>query len=197
MDLDPANRAWVEVATPLSCPELWQFLQDIRRLLRLNPHWNLHHWQQENLLCQARLQDELVDYPLELSFLLESSPQTWTMTFHHRQGEKILTRFTLRPAADFTAILTIEDFYHHPLSHQHPRLDHSLIPWGSAIHGHLLQQKKYGWLPGYAWYMDRVHLAMAPRNRRLTRLLLILSLAEFIFFLGVLALYLLQSDHGP
>ncbi len=75
---------------------------------------------------------------------------------------------------------------------QDPRLaevDRTLVPWVAAIRRHLLARQRWGWLPLifplWRWWNERFLLHMAPRQRRIVRLLVWISVLEFLVFLGV------------
>ena len=75
-------------------------------------------------------------------------------------------------------------------------VDRSLVPWLAAIRGHVAGLARYGWLPGYHWWAGRFMLGMRPRQRRIARMIVWISLLEFVVFLFVAAIFWLERQGG-
>jgi hypothetical protein len=72
-------------------------------------------------------------------------------------------------------------------------VDRSLVPWLAAIRGHIAGLARYGWLPGYRWWAGRFMPGMPPRQRRMVRMIVWISLLEFVVFLFVAAVFWLET----
>jgi len=73
-------------------------------------------------------------------------------------------------------------------------VDRSLIPWVNAIRRHLLDRKRWGWLPGWRWWHEGFMAGMAPRQRRIVRMIIWISVLEFVVFLFVAAIFWLERQ---
>lgn len=189
-----------ETLLPLSPAELLAFVADCERLFRLNPHLEIAAWQPwPQDVARARLGgmapdfsgfdltliNELNGQRLETAVAVTALPNGCVFTY--AAGLKQAT--TLRvEAAEPGSRLILSDRYPRIEDPQDPRVaevDRSLVPWVAAIRRHLLARRRWGWLPGWRWWHERFQLGMPPRQRRLARLILWVSIAEFAIFLGL------------
>lgn len=131
--------------------------------------------------------NELNGQRLEMAVTVTSLPQGRVFTY--AAGLKQAT--TLRvDAAEPGSRLILIDQYPRIEDPEDPRVaevDRCLVPWVVAIRRHLLARRRWGWLPGWHWWHERFLLGMPPRQRRLARLILWVSVAEFALFLGLVA----------
>jgi hypothetical protein len=166
------------------------FLTDVERLLRLNPLLVVECWMPEGpgrfrLIARNESNEQLVDTPVDI----EADGRG--LTLRYASGLKQATRLRVEAVPEGTRLIVTE---HYPrLEHaQDPRVvevDKSLVPWVAAIRGHLLRRARWGRLPlifaVWQWWHEGVMLSMAPRNRRIVRLIVWLSAIEFVVFIGM------------
>ena len=70
--------------------------------------------------------------------------------------------------------------------------DRSLTPWGVAIRQHLLSLARWNWLPLYRPLRERFWFKMTPRNRRISRMIVWITVLEFFAFLFVFLIYWIE-----
>lgn len=191
MEPDPRHRAWVTLATPWTPDALWIFLQDPERLCRINPYWHIMDWSRadDGRHC-LRIRNEWSGETSTWTCRITRAEEEKTISITYDDGPKLFTRGMVQPGAGGKAVLLLEEYYRFPLEQGSSGVDHTLIPWGGAIHRHLVGMTRWGWLPGYRWYVNRIHLTMPPVERRMVRLLALVSLLEFVVFVGALMIYL-------
>jgi hypothetical protein len=187
------DSARAETTLPLPVAELADFVRDVERLWRLNPHLDIRNWQprEDGFACAAR--DELADRDVTVAATVEVGDGR--LMLHYADGLRQATGILVEPVAD-GARLVITDHYPRIDDPQDPRLvevDRTLVPWVAAIRRHLLARRGWGWLPGWLWWNEHFMLRMAPRSRRIVRLLVWISVLEFAVFLGAVAVLRLAS----
>jgi hypothetical protein len=122
-----------------------------------------------------------------------------SLTLRYASGLKQATRLHVEAAPQGSRLLVTE---HYPYIEdaRDPRVvevDKSLVPWVAAIRRHLLRRARWGWLPlifsVWQWWNEGVMLSMAPRNRRIVRLIVWLSAIEFVVFIGMVVVLRLAA----
>lgn len=196
----PDNAAWASVEIPLSPQSLFDFLSNTERLFRLNPHLDIETWH--------RQPDQAASRSYRLRFLNETNGCRGEVSIRamalagnaghildYEGGLKRATELRIAPAAG-GSLLTITDHYHPVSGETDGRLkevDRSLIPWAAAIRRHLNGRKRFGGLPVYLWWTEGFMLGMFPRQRRIVRMIVWVSLLEFVVFLFVALIFWLES----
>lgn len=201
--MNEQNAAWVTVETPLAPAQLFDFILDAERLFRLNPHLEIRRWQsaQRQLTADTRIHlkylNEMNGVARELDMSVSDFKPGIGYTLNYSEGLKRATEVRIE-AKGQQANLIITDRYHSvdadpdTKPEDDPRLaevDRSLTPWGIAIRKHLLKLARWQWLPFYRPLRERFWLGMAPRNRRISRLIIWVTVLEFITFLFVFLIY--------
>lgn len=181
------DRAIAETTLPLSVAEARAFLSDIPRLIRLNPQLTIERWvtAEGGFHCAGR--NESNAHHFEFGIRVERSGDR--LILRYDRGLKRATSFALT-AEGKGARLIVTEHYPRIEDAADPRLvevDKSLVPWVAAIRCHLLARRRWSWLPGWRWWQERFMLSMSPRERRIVRLLLWTTVAEFVVFLGLVA----------
>lgn len=184
------DRASAETDLPLAPETVADFLADAERLLRLNPQLAIERWTPEGanrfrLVARNESNERLVDTPVAI----ERDAQGLTLRF--ASGLKQATRLRVEPAPA-GARLVVTEHYPRIEDAQDPRVvevDKSLVPWVAALRRHLLARRRWSWLPlifpVWRWWNERVMLSMPPRSRRIVRLIVWLSVIEFVVFIGL------------
>lgn len=199
----PENAAWAAARIPLPPHQLFAFLSDIERLFRLNPHLEIADWREEPGAHSYRLSalNETNGYRGEISLRAEAVREhtLWGINSGYRlmydRGLKQSTEFRIEPTSG-GSLLTITEHYHPVRDEADERLkevDRSLVPWVAAIRRHLSGTARFGGVPGYRWWTERFMLGMTPRQRRIVRMIVWVSVLEFVVFLFVALIFWLET----
>ncbi len=192
----PRDASWVIVDTPLSLPALRGFCADIERLFRINPYLEFSVWRQAapgSYHAEFRNLSNRQLVALDMRIERESDD---AFTLIYREGIKVRTRFALEPAGAGSR-LTITDDYALPAPAEGEQrldeVDRSLTAWGWALHEYLKHEQRWGRFAPWRWYMRQFWLPMKPGARRITYMLVWLTLAELVFVLLVALVYWVES----
>ena len=197
----PGNAAWAKADIPLSPQDTFLFLSDIERLFRLNPHLDISGWHEQPgtpRRCKLSALNETNGCRYDVRMRMEDVRENESIKLVYDRGLKASTEFRVEPACGGSS-LTITDHYHPVKDQNDERLkevDRSLVPWLAAIRGHIAGLARYGWLPGYRWWAGHFMLGMPPRQRRIVRMIVWVSLLEFVVFLFVAAIFWLERQDG-
>jgi len=182
-DVDVAT---AETRLPIAPAAVAEFCGDVDRLLRLNPQLAIERWAPEagsrfRLVARNESNELLVDTSVDIE------REAGGLTLRYASGLKQATRLRVEPAPPGTRLVVTE---HYPRLEdaQDPRVaevDRSLVPWVAALRRHLLARERWGRLPGWRWWNERLMLSMVPRSRRIVRLIVWLGVIEFIVFTGL------------
>lgn len=189
------NAAWVDIDLPQPAREVAEYVRDVERLLRLNPHLDIRRFAAAPGGFEIDALNEMNGRAVSqrLTFR-EAGP--WRFTLGYGSGLKLATEIELA-AHGAGARLRVRETYRQPGSEAElTEIDRSLTPWGQSIRRHFLGLARWGRLPGYRWWRERAWLAMRPRERRIARLIAWIALLEFAFFLLVLAVFVAESARG-
>ncbi|MCR4302699.1 MAG: hypothetical protein NUV63_00535 [Gallionella sp.] len=202
------DSASVAVDLPLSQGDAYSFIQRTEFLFRLNPYLEIKSWQED---APGRI------YPgkkIRLDSLNEMNGMAQTMTLSvsdvqpgisyslsYDRGLKQNTIFLVESITPDSCRLTVKEIYPSGISpaEREARLnevDKSLVPWGAAIHNYFARCARWGWLPFFGWFQDSFWAGMAPRHRRISRLLIWTTALEFVVFLFVFVIYWLELGRG-
>lgn len=198
-DATQKNTAWVTIEIPVSPDRLFDFLQDTERLFRLNSYLDIRKWEEISTGKQFHLRalNEMNGVTYDLLITVESIQPGARIFLSYDRGLKRALEITLEPAAS-GSILTLREHYHAPTEEegnqeqQLKEVDHGLIPWASSIRQYLLGLDRWRWFWPYRWYREHFWLSMRPTHRRIARMLILVTLAEFVVFLFVFFIYWLE-----
>lgn len=164
------------------------YLRDVERLLRLNPYLEIRRF----AAVAGGYEIEALN---EMNGLAVSGRPTFResgagrFALDYERGLKLATEVSVEPLGA-GARLRIRETYRQPQSDAElEQVDRSLTPWGQAIRKHFLGLARWGRLPAYRWWRERVWLAMRPRERRITRLIVWATAIEFGLFVGIVWLF--------
>jgi hypothetical protein len=189
------DAAWVSIDVPLAPTALIAFCQDLERLYRINPYLVFNIWQRgENGQIHAVFRNLSNQREFDLIIRLELvSESSFTIRYDH--GAKRSTRFDVE-AAPGGSRLTITDDYT-PTTPGAPadpdEADKSLQAWGVALQTYLIRESRWGKSAIWRWYMRRVWIPMKPAARRITFVILMVTLAEIALFALVMAIYWIEQ----
>jgi hypothetical protein len=187
----PADAAWVVIETPLDPGELSAFCRDLERLFRINPYLEFRKWRAtaSGAIAAAflNLSNQRV---FELQLALERASDS-DFTVRYDRGIKRSTRFEIEPSPGGSR-LRITDEYRGAESADVSDVDKSLHAWGFALREYLLREQRWGWCAPWRWYMRRVWVPMKPSARRITFIILMVTLAEIALIALVFAIYWIE-----
>ncbi|MDM8559198.1 hypothetical protein [Candidatus Parabeggiatoa sp. HSG14] len=183
--------AYVRVATPLSVKSLHDFCGDLERLYRINPMLEFTKWQKidDN---QYYLQANNLSNGQEIltKIYQEETDEGFKITYS--EGLKAATFIQLEKSEQGTTLVIIDDYNRLSEAERTQRLaevDHSLKYWGQELYRYLHNWQRWHWFPPYRWYMRRVWQPMKPSARRITYMLIIITLFELFAFLMIVGLW--------
>jgi hypothetical protein len=190
----PADAAWVIVDTPLAPDRLAEFCRDLERLYRINPYLEFRHWRPSpHGGIDAAWRNLSNGRDIELRLTPAPGPEE-RLVVHYDRGIKQSTCFEIA-AAPGGSRLTITDIYPAVASQPAPdtaEVDRSLHAWGVALRDYLRREARWGNIAIWRWYMRQVWVPMKPAARRITFILLLVTLAELALFALVMVIYWLE-----
>lgn len=189
------DASWVTIDTPLGLAELRRFCRDVEGLYRINPYLEIQTWQPlaaEELRVSWRNLSNQQSATLELRRESESAD---AFSIVYSTGIKRRTRFSMEPAPGGSRLI-VTDVYDSLTEEERLRrmaeVDKSLTAWGWALHAHLRREHRWRSIPLWRWGMRRFWLPMRPSARRITMLIVLVTLAEFAFFLLVALIWWIE-----
>lgn len=190
---DSQDAAWAALNTPLSVDDLLVFCRDVERLFRINPMyefkaWNADasggvHWQGLNISQQPA-----IDVDVNLRIIEQQDG----VRVEYTEGIKDSTTFRVE-GSDTGSKLTIIDSYERLTPERREEhlaeVDKSLVTWAHDIQAYLIHWRRWSRIAPWRWYMRRVWQPMKPAGRRITYMLLWITLAELSVILLVAGIY--------
>ncbi len=200
--------ALISVELPLSTGELYAFIQNTERLFRLNPYLEIKSWQEDapgKIFAGKQIRvnciNEMNGQTQNLTLRVSDVQPGVSFTLNYDSGLKKATIFTVQSVASASSKLVVKELYPDEIStaEKEKRLnevDNSLLPWGAAIHSYFKRQSRWRWLPFHSWLQNSVWLGMTPRHRRISRMIIWVTVLEFVVFLFVFNIYWLELGRG-
>lgn len=183
------------IDTPLGLEDLRDFCGDVERLYRINPYLEFQAWQPLGAhafrVSWRNLSNEQA-VTLELRRVPESE---YAFSVMYSQGIKRRTRFSLEAAPGGSRLVLTDDYSGFSEAERASRMaevDKSLAAWGWALHAHLRREHRWGSYRLWRWAMQRFWLPLRPAARRITLLIVLVTLAEFAFFLLVALIWWIE-----
>lgn len=191
------DAAWASVKVPFAASQcIEMFRSDIERLFRINPLYEVDEWESHdidhcsftgrNLSNDRAIDTHLAIRDIDGGFIIEYSG-----------GLKASTFFSVEDIPE-GAKLTLTDHYPKlpPGEHQEElaKVDKSLIPWAKYLQEYLVMWKRWSWFGPWRWYMRRIWLPMKPSARRITYMILWISMAEIVAFLMIFIVFWFEMD---
>jgi hypothetical protein len=194
---EKGDAGWVTIDTPFDAAGLGEFLEDIERLYRINSMLEFADWRQtgerQYFMSIRNLSSGML---LETHLDMESSADSVTLSYS--DGLKTSTTFRVEAAPDGLAKLVVTDDYSGTSIEEREKrvneVDNSLVQWGGDLHKYMRLWKRWSWVPGWKFYMRRMWQPMKPLARRIAFILIVVTMAEFIFFLFVFGIFWLELD---
>ena len=187
------DAAWAAINTPLPADELIVFCHDVERLLRINPMLEFKSFQQlgnKQYHCAGRNISQQPAFDFDLTFSVTELPDG--LRIDYANGIKSSTTLAIE-AAPQGSKLTITDQYERlPAAEREQHLgevDKSLVIWAEYLQRYLLMWTRWRRFGLWRWYMRRVWQPMKPQSRRITYILLWISVVEVALILLGVAIY--------
>lgn len=184
------DAAWATINTPLSTDELMIFCQDIERLFRINPMLEFSAWENlSNNHYRMAVKNISHEESFEIDVEINVEQQEDGIILHYSNGIKNKTVLKIEPS-EYGSKLTITDSYD-GLSEEKRKsrlheVDKSLTNWIDYLQRFLITWNKWSKFGLWRWYMKRVWQPMKPSGRRVTYMILWITLVEIgLITLGV------------
>ncbi len=194
---DERDAAWVTIETPMSPTELLGFCREnVERLFRINSLLRIEDWSRIGERDhRVRLRNLSNDRTLETELHEDRPP--YALRVVYGDGLKTSTTFKVVPADGGAQLVVTDDYSETPVEQRQARtdeVDQSLIQWGHDLHRYLARWSRWSRYRPWRWYMNRVWLPMTPMGRRVVFALVVISAIEFVVFLMVLLIFVLELD---
>jgi hypothetical protein len=176
------DSAWASVITPLSVEALMEFCADTERLFRINPMLVFTKWEQtsENSFDFSG-ENSSQDKAFEFEFGLTVSKLDDGYRIDYDKGVKSSTVLKIE-AAEKGSKLTITDHYDRlPASERESQLhevDQSIVIWAEYLQKFCISWNSWSKFALWRWYMRRIWQPMKPTARRITYMLLWITVVE-------------------
>ena len=183
---DETNAAWVEAEIPLPPAALLEFLADLERLWRLNPCLAIESWRDASDGVTLSAANEANGRRSDVRLRREALPDGFRVAYD--TGLKQSSEFTVA-ARGAGSLLRVVERYAPVDGPDDPRAaesDTSLVPWIAALRRHLVARSRRGRIPGWHWWHEGFMLSMPPRQRRIVRLILWVTVIEFVVFVALI-----------
>jgi len=176
------DSAWAAVNTPLSVSDLKTFCADVERLFRINPMLEFRSFislgENRYAMKGRNISQEKV-FDFDVSFRVV--PRDDGITIEYDSGIKSATVVSVEQAPTGSK-LTITDYYESMSVTEREQnldqVDRSLVRWAEYLQQYLVSWSRWHRLAPWRWYMRRVWQPMKPMGRRITYVLLWVSLVE-------------------
>ena len=176
------DSAWASVITPLSAEALTEFCADTERLFRINPMLVFTRWEQTSENCFAFSgENSSQEKAFEFEFGLTVSRLDDGYRIDYDKGVKSSTVIKIE-AAEQGSKLTITDRYDRLSasereSHLH-EVDQSIVVWVEYLQKFCISWNSWSRFAPWRWYMRRIWQPMKPTARRITYMLLWITVVE-------------------
>ena len=193
------NTAWVAVEIPVHVNKLFDFLRNPERLFRLNPYLDIREWEEMSATKQFHLKalNEMNGVTYDHLITIELVELNARILLSYDKGLKRALEISLLPGPSGTILTLREHYYPPPQSGEYQEeqlkeVDHGLLPWAASIRKYFFGLEKWGWLRPYRWYKESFWLGMRPTHRRISRMIIWVTVFEFVVFLFVFTIYWLE-----
>ncbi|MFV1996739.1 MAG: hypothetical protein ACC641_01885 [Acidiferrobacterales bacterium] len=184
------DSAWAAVNTPLSVEHLTKFCGDVERLFRINPMLDFTSFESlgnnRYAMCGQNISQEP---PFEFDVAFKVTKLNDGLKIDYEDGIKSSTSIKIEPS-EFGSKITLTDAYERLTVDQREQrmgeVDKSLNTWANYLQRFLIMWKRWRYIPPWRWYMHYVWQPMKPMGRRITYILLWVTVAEIaLISLGV------------
>ncbi len=194
-NLDNQDAAWASINTPLHIDALLVFIQDVERLLRINPMLEFKKWEKlgaSQYFMAGRNISQETAFEFETKLTVSRRPNG--LEIEYESGVKASTVIEIEGIelenGELGSKLTITDHYdrldEETRQARMGEVDKSLINWATDLQRYLVTWRRWSRIKLWRLYMQHVWLPMKPTGRRITYMLLWISAVEVaLITLGV------------
>lgn len=190
-DASASDAAWVAVDTPLPAAALRAFCDDVERLLRINSMLEFLEWRplgDDAYFMKVRNLSN--GRTVETAFRIARAEDRIRLTYD--TGLKTATEFRVVPTGASARLVVTDDYSGTPEAERRARveeIDRSLVHWGHDLYRYLRQWHRWSrWRP-WRWYMQRVWQPMKPTARRITFIIIAVTVFEIIAAVVAVAIF--------
>lgn len=189
-DPGKSDSAWASINTPLSVDELKIFCRDIVRLYRINPMLEFKKTkvvgENEYSFSGKNISHE-TSFDFEFNLKVRETENGFEIIYD--QGIKSSTDFTIEPAKSGSKLTITEHYDRLSVTERKTHLgevDKSLTNWAEYLQRFIIMWKKWSRFGPWRWYMHAVWQPMKPMARRITYMILWITVVEVaLITLGV------------
>lgn len=182
------NAAWVQAEIPLAPAELLAFLARSERLWRLNPYLVIDQWRNaEDGGFAYRALNEANGCQVDVAVRRETLADRG-LRFSYDRGIKQTTEFIVAAQGN-ASLLTVTERYLPLDAADDPRVketDNSLVPWIATLRRHIVARRRWRRVPGWQWWSETFLPSLAPKQRRIARMIVWFSVIEFVIFVALI-----------
>lgn len=199
-DTTMRDAAWATIHIPLEAEVLRYFCQDIERLFRINPMLYFKQWEiVENNRYRCSGQNISQEKPFDFDLTFSVKQLSNGLQIDYQQGLKSRTTFIIEPVLvnyKQQSKITITDVYEGAPETQRQQQQHlvdkSITVWASYLQQYLLTWKRWSSFAPWCWYMQYIWLPMKPSARRITYIVLWITVFEITLIVLGGAIYFLE-----
>ncbi len=187
------NSAWAEFKTPLEFNQLKTFCSDVERLFRINPYLDFKQWQKtaaNQFHVSGHNTSQGEPFEFEFDITVEDIGQGVRVTYNN--SLKLTTTFKVEAAEQGSKLTIIDEYANISADEATARsneVDKSLVAWANYLQRFILTWKKWSWLAPWRWYMRRIWQPMKPMSRRITYMLIWITVFEVALIALGVAIY--------
>lgn len=187
------DAAWATVNTPLKVNELKVFCQDIERLFRINPMLEFQQWEKlADNLYHMTVKNISQEIPFKQKTKLRVENHSQSTTIYYTNGLKKKTILKFEPVEHGSRLTIIDDYSDLSEEERQNRLDEvdkSLTSWADYLQRFMITWQRWSRFPPWRWYMRYIWQPMKPAGRRITYMLLWITVVEIILIALGTAIY--------
>ncbi len=198
-DEQASDIAKVTVETPLGSAELVALCRNVERMLRINSLMEFEALMPEGEGAY-RLKAKNLSNGKDIDTLIKAQNLPDGLLLTYETGIKNTTSFRAVPVDEEgrANLVVVDDYSDTPEEERRARMDEvdqSIISWGRDFNRYFRHWAKWSWLAPWRWYMNGPWLTMKPSARRVSYLISMITLAEFVMFLMVFVIFWLELDN--
>ena len=190
------NKAWAEFKTPLSQDSLIRFCRNIEQLFKINPYLEIKQWKN---IAPQKFFIYIINHSQNNTFSLETNIYVTDIDdgikIEYEKGIKSETIIKTQPIPEGSK-LEITEKYHSPSSNdtanELSNVDKSLTKWAEEIQNYLIDWQRWSWFLPWKLYKQRIWLPMKPMARRITYMIIWISIIEIALILLGVTIYFLE-----
>ena len=193
---DLTDAAWIKIVTRLDPQVLLDFCYNLERLYRLNPYLSIEYWMMPaRNLIKAKWRNSSTPAEFTLESEIQVTYRQNEIRLCYCSGLKKETSLIIEPHEQGSSLTVIDDYSSRAdrkdSSNLPEQVDRSLQAWGAALKSFLFHYNYLRKIPGIECVIDRFWVRLSPMARRITYLLVVITVFELVLllvFTGVLLL---------